>query len=206
MSKIILTRHGHVEGIHPERFRGRMELPLTDLGREQAALTGARIAAEWKPTHVYTSPMERCRKTGEAIATACGVANIAVLEDLNDLDYGAWQWKTHDDARAEQPALYGLWRSAPHLVRFPNGESLQDLVGRTANALRFVLERHALDTVVLVAHDSVNRAFMLQTLEQPLSAYWRLRHDPCGITEIDISNGETEVCRMNETAHLPRTR
>jgi broad specificity phosphatase PhoE len=33
MAKIIPTRHGHVAGIHPERFRGRMDLALTELGR-----------------------------------------------------------------------------------------------------------------------------------------------------------------------------
>jgi probable phosphoglycerate mutase len=43
-------------------------------------------------------------------------------------------------------------------VRFPGGESLQDLVARTADTLRFILEHHVGDTVVLVGHDSVNRA------------------------------------------------
>jgi len=35
MSKILLIRHGHVEGIKPERFRGRAPLELTEQGREQ---------------------------------------------------------------------------------------------------------------------------------------------------------------------------
>jgi len=46
MTKVILTRHGHVEGISPERFRGRTDVPLTELGTAQAealaALTGSR--------------------------------------------------------------------------------------------------------------------------------------------------------------------
>jgi len=58
----------------------------------------------------------------------------------------------------------------------PEGDSLQDLVARTANALRFVLERHTskTETVVFVGHDSVNRALLLQLLDQSLSAYWRI--------------------------------
>jgi broad specificity phosphatase PhoE len=43
------------------------------------------------------------------------------------------------------------------VVRFPNGESLQDVVARTANALRLVLSRRADVTVVVVAHESANR-------------------------------------------------
>jgi phosphoserine phosphatase len=36
MTKIILTRHGHVEGINPERFRGRTDLSLTELGEARS--------------------------------------------------------------------------------------------------------------------------------------------------------------------------
>ena len=56
MTKLILVRHGHVEGISPERFRGRAELPLTDTGRREAEATAARIAASWRPAAIYTSP------------------------------------------------------------------------------------------------------------------------------------------------------
>src|SRR5256885_14365215 len=48
MTKLILVRHGHVEGISPERFRGRAELPLTETGRREAAAAAVRIAANWQ--------------------------------------------------------------------------------------------------------------------------------------------------------------
>ncbi|MGC2222734.1 MAG: histidine phosphatase family protein, partial [Methylocella sp.] len=85
MTKIILTRHGHVEGIKPARFRGRTELPLTELGRAQAKAVAARIAKTWNPAKVYTSPMGRCVATGQEIARACRVASEPI-EALNDLD------------------------------------------------------------------------------------------------------------------------
>jgi phosphoserine phosphatase len=44
VTKILLIRHGHVEGIEPQRFRGRAELPLTTLGRAEAAAVARRIA------------------------------------------------------------------------------------------------------------------------------------------------------------------
>ena len=75
-------------------------------------------------------------------------------------------------------------------------------MSRTANALRHILERHAEDSVVVVAHDSVNRALMLQLLDQPLAAYWRLLFEPCGVSEIDIVAGRVQVRRLNETVHL----
>ena len=203
MTKIILTRHGDVEGIKPERFRGRTELPMTELGRAKAKAVAARIAGSWNVAMVYTSPMGRCIATGQEIAKACGVASEP-LEVLNDLDYGQWQWQTFDEVRAAWPELFAAWHTMPHLVRFPKGDSLQDLVARTANALRFVLEHHASEseTVVLVGHDSVNRALLLQLLDQSLSSYWRIAQAPCGITEIDSINGRICVQRVNETHHL----
>ena len=199
--KLILTRHGHVEGINPERFRGRTDLPLTELGRAQAKAVAARIAALWTPAAIYTSPMRRCVATGDAIAQACGVERH-VLEDLNDLDYGLWQWETYEAVAGAWPAQFAAWKSTPHLIRFPDGDSLQDLVARTANALRFVISHHASETVALVGHDSVNRALLLQLLDQPLSAYWRLTQTPCSLNEIDIAGRTIQVQRINDTCHL----
>ncbi len=201
MPKIILTRHGHVEGIKPERFRGREPLELTERGTAQATALAQRIASRWRPSQIYTSPMGRCIATAAAIARATGVA-AKTCEDLNDIDYGAWQFKTFAEAKAQDAALFAAWFANPQLIRFPNGESLQDLVARTANALRMVLARHPDETVVLVGHDSVNRALLLELLDQPLSAYWRLAQEPCCINEIDVNAVGVCVRSLNETQHL----
>jgi phosphoserine phosphatase len=59
MTNILLTRHGHVDGIRPARFRGRAELALTAHGLAQADAVAKRIAANWKPAAVFTSPLRR---------------------------------------------------------------------------------------------------------------------------------------------------
>ncbi|MGH7090813.1 MAG: histidine phosphatase family protein, partial [Stellaceae bacterium] len=141
MTKIILTRHGHVEGIDPPRFRGRTELPLTSLGQAQARAVAVRIAARWAPVRIYTSPLSRCGDTARAVSDACG-APVETVAELIDLDYGEFHWRTYEEARVNAPDLFATWRSQPQLVRFPGGESLQDLVARAGNVLRLVLERH----------------------------------------------------------------
>lgn len=201
MTRILLVRHGHVEGIKPERFRGRADLPLTSGGRAEAERTARRIASTWQPRAIYTSPLSRAVATGAAIASACSISARA-LDALMDIDYGAWQFKTHAEVRAENPNLFDAWFATPHLIRFPGGESLQDLVARTSDALRHALEHHRGDTVVLVGHDSVNRALLLQVLDQPLSAYWHLTQSPCCINEINFGDGRMEIVRINDTGHL----
>ncbi len=201
MTKILLVRHGHVEGIRPQRFRGRADLPLTARGLAEAQAVAQRIASSWHPSKVYTSPLSRCVVTGEAIAKACGI-EAQILDGLNDIDYGDWQGHSYEEIGAACPDLYARWFAAPALMRFPGGDSLQDLVARCADALRFVLACHAEDTLVLVGHDSGNRALLLQLLDQPLSAYWRVTQEPCCINEIDVTGGVIRVRRINSADHL----
>jgi phosphoserine phosphatase len=145
--------------------------------------------------------MRRCAETGVAIAKACDVESVT-MDDLNDIDYGAWQSRSYKDVAEAEPQFFTAWFATPHLVRFPNGESLQNVVARTADALRFVLKHHGHETIVLVGHDSVNRALLLQLLDQPLTSYWRLAQEPCCINEIDVVDGHIQIVRMNETSHL----
>ncbi len=101
-------------------FRGRAELELTERGLAQADALAKRIAANWKPVAVFTSPLHRCVLTGGKIAAACGIKS-EVREGLSDIDYGAWQMRTHDEVKAESPDAYRQWHAAPHLTRFPKG-------------------------------------------------------------------------------------
>jgi probable phosphoglycerate mutase len=198
MTRLLVVRHGHVEGMTPERFRGRRDVDLSELGLRQAHAAAQGIAARWRPIAVYTSPLRRCLQTAAAIGAACGGLPANVLEDLNDVHYGDWEWHTHEEVRARWPELFECWFSAPQLVRFPQGESLQDLVARMANVLRFVRERHADETVAVVGHSGGNRALLLQTLDQPLSAYWRLAQDPCSVSEVELHGFTATVRRLNE--------
>jgi len=182
----------------PERFRGRRDVELSDLGTRQAHATAQGIAARAQPAAIYSSPLRRCLQTAAAIGAACGGLTTMVLDDLNDLHYGDWEWHTHEEVRERWPELFERWFSAPHLVRFPQGESLQDLVARMGNVLRFVHEAHADETIVVVGHSSGNRALLLQALDQPLSAYWRLAQDPCSVSDIELFPRTATVRRFNE--------
>ena len=201
LTKILLVRHGHVEGIRPPRFRGREDLPLTKRGTAEAQAVAQRIASKWRPERVYTSPLSRCVATGAVIAAACGI-EARSIDQLNDIDYGTWGMKGHDEMAAAEPRLHAAWFTTPHLMRFPGGDSLQDLVSRSADAVRLTLERHPNGTVVLVSHDSVNRALLLQLADLPLSSYWRIAQAPCCINEIDVANEQVRILAINETCHL----
>jgi phosphoserine phosphatase len=201
MTKLILTRHGHVEGIKPERFRGRRDLPLTEMGRRQAHATAERIAAIGKPAAIYTSPLSRCVATAQAIGAATG-AEIHTDDRLNDIDYGAWQGLTPDEARSKWGEEIATWYRAPHLANPPGGETLQVLSARAVAALQEFLRRHQNDCVAVVGHDSINRVILLHALDLPLSHYWRLKQDPCAINELLFADNVFSVMTINGVWHL----
>jgi broad specificity phosphatase PhoE len=76
---------------------------------------------------------------------------------------------------------------------------------RSADVFRSMIEGFPDDTVVLVGHDSVNRALLLQVLDQPLSAYWKIAQDPCCINVIEYDKGTTRVVAINDTRHVKRS-
>lgn len=200
MTKIILARHGHVDWISPERFRGRAEVPLSDLGLRQARALGARVAKSWRPDALYTSPLSRCVRTGAEIASATG-ASAGILDALADTDYGEWQGLTHEEVRARWPEQHRLWLQAPDLAAIPGGETLAGVLARGIGVLQYVMQAHAGQTVVLVGHDSINRILLLQALGLPLSRYWRIKQQPCCVNEIDIDGETFTLHRLNETLH-----
>jgi phosphoserine phosphatase len=201
MTEIVLVRHGHVDWHQPERFRGRAELALSDLGRRQARAAALLIATTWKPVTVYTSPLGRCRATATAIATAFRLAAEPV-EGLADIDYGAWQGLTREEAALRWPQEIDLWFRAPHLAAIPGGETLASLLARTSAALNELLRRHPAETLVIVGHDSVNRVLLLHALGLPLSGYWQLQQDACGIDVLSFANDRFVIHSVNETQHL----
>ncbi|MBS0317857.1 MAG: histidine phosphatase family protein [Proteobacteria bacterium] len=201
MTRIILARHGHVDWIAPERFRGRAELPLSRPGERQAEALGRRIAQSWKPDAIYTSPLSRCVHTGEAIARATGTHAGGVLGNLADTHYGQWQGLTHEEVHSRWPDELRTWFTAPELAQIPGGETLADVLVRALKVLRLVLREHGGQTVVLVGHDSINRVLLLHCLGLPLARYWRITQEPCCVNEIEIDGNAFTIHRVNETHH-----
>src|SRR3954451_9098728 len=67
--RIHLVRHGRTVMNAQVRFRGRRDVPLDEVGQAEA-LEAARSLAHQKLSTVYSSPLQRARDVGEAIAAA----------------------------------------------------------------------------------------------------------------------------------------
>lgn len=199
-TRIILVRHGQTAWNREERFRGRSDIPLDELGIRQAEATAARLASSGACA-VFSSPLERTMMTARPIAAGLGLP-VEPWEDLLDIDYGAWQGLSTAEARARDPILYRRWLEAPHLAAFPGGEGLPSVRDRIVRVIAAVLARYADRTVILVSHVVVCRVFICTVLGLDLSHFWQIRQDPCAVNAIGVREGMLVLNCMNDTCHL----
>jgi len=201
--QIILIRHGQTAwnvGSGEERFRGRTDLPLDGTGRAQAQAVAQRLRDE-PIAAVYASPLMRARQTAAPLAAALGLP-VVDCEGLLDINYGDWQGLTHAEARSTDPELYRLWRTAPCRVRFPGGESLEDVRARLLLLLEDLTADYPNETVVLVGHQIVNKVLICTLLGLDLDRIWCIGQETAAINRFRLHGGLWHVLALNDTCHL----
>lgn len=201
MTRFILVRHGQTEWNRNERFRGRADIPLNETGLAQAEATGQRVAVEWQPQAIYTSPLSRSVKTAEAIAKHYGLVVQPHL-GLADIDYGEWQGLSPEEARQRWPEEIDAWYNRPHQARIPGGETLADLRARAMQMIDELAARYAGETIVLVGHTVINRIILLGILDLGNERFWRLKQDTCAINVFESDEGDFTLVSLNDTCHL----
>ena len=203
MTRIILVRHGQTEWNRVERFRGRADVPLNETGLAQAEATGRRVAEEWEPMAVYSSPLSRAVKTAEAIAKHFHLT-VQIHAGIADIDYGEWQGLTSDEAKERWPEIHHAWYYAPCLAHIPGGETLDDLRVRGMTAVNELAARHVGQTIVLVGHTVINRIILLGVLGLRNDHFWKLKQDTCAINvfEVNAQADDYTLVSLNDTCHL----
>lgn len=205
-TRVVLIRHGHVEGINPPRFRGQTDLPLTNRGVRQAEMTRDLLAYLPHPAAAYASPLSRCMTTAAIVVQPLSLT-VAPLPSFLDINYGDWQGRSYQEVEQADPEGLARWFDAPHLAVIPGGETLLQLAARVAETMHNIVARHRGETVLLVGHDSVNRVLLLLALDLPLSRLWHLRQDPCAINLVTHHDGDGwRVLSVNEASHLQSLR
>ena len=198
MTTLYIVRHGETAWNAEEIFRGRADVPLNATGLRQAALLGDYFGE--KPLDaVFTSPMARAYRTAASIATARGLAPVETPE-LIDLDFGVWQGLARADVKQRWPELYRAWREHPERVRFPDGESLEDVRARLGRLLKRVAEHPG--GVALVTHRVVAKVLILMLRGLAETHFWDIRLDNAAVTEFELTPGGWILGGHNRTGHL----
>jgi len=202
LTRLVLVRHGRTEWNRVERYRGRADIDLDEVGRRQAEATAHRVA-EWQVAAVYSSPLRRALFTAEIAARRLGLG-VSVLPGLIDIDYGEWQGLTPDEAAARYGGLYASWLKSPQSVKFPGGEGLEEVRERASEAVYEVVGQHPRETVVLVSHKVVCQTLILSLLGLDNSHFWQIVQDNCAVNVFEVRGSTPSALLLNDTCHLRR--
>ena len=195
---VYLLRHGETAyNADGNRYCGRTDVPLTEKGVSQAQrvaemLRGRRIDA------VYASPLERAYRTAEIVSGG----QHPVIRDprLIELDFGAWEGKTRTEFVAEAPALWDAWNADPATAcAGGTGDTGLQVVERVDDFFAEMQRRHNGGTIVVVAHNGVNRLYLAHQLGMPLRHYRRLVQENSAITLVRFGGGEPfSLLKLND--------
>jgi probable phosphoglycerate mutase len=147
-----LIRHGETEWSADGRHTSRTDLPLTESGRERAAVLGKYLAGT-KFAAVFESPMKRAKET----CAIAGFGDVAVVDDgLKEWDYGVYEGRTTEEIQAEIPG-WSVWKDP-----IIGGETVEQVGARADGVIARALGAVANDTdavvnVALFAHAHILR-------------------------------------------------
>lgn len=160
LSRLVMVRHGATApNLAHVRCGGDLDVPLTEIGREQALAAARRLRAlGLAPGLIVTSPLERTQETARIVAAELGIAEIRTEAAFTERRLGEWNLRPVDET---EPLLRA--KAVP-----PGGEADEDFIARIAGALAGVLPLLP-RLPLLVGSKGVGRAIGV-LLQQPLPA------------------------------------
>ena len=200
--RILLARHGETPWNAEGRYQGQIDIPLSPVGEAQARALGERLQG-LEITRAVASPLSRAQRTAEL---ALGPERAALLQfdaDVQEIAHGEWEGLLAAEIGDKDPARLRAWREEPDTVLMPGGESLRQVLDRSWRGLARASEGLGEDdTLLLVAHDAVNRVLLCRILGLPIGKLWTFRQAPTTLNLLEGADLESlEVVRLNDCAH-----
>ena len=195
-------RHGepehHVKGL----TGGWTNTPLTELGRQQALLTGHKLkdVISDNPIVLFSSDLDRAAQTAQILGSILDV-DPNIEEALRDLNWGIAKNMPLEEARKLE-----LEKTEPLIdwVPFPGAESWRMLHQRVVPFLEKI-HRGGFETVLIVSHANVIEECIFWWLEFSVETRSEISFDTalCSLTHLRVNDwAQKTVIYLNRVDHL----
>jgi len=200
MLRLFLVRHGETAWNVQHRYQGQSDLPLSDVGVEQAEALACRLADE-KFDAIYASDLKRAWDTASAIAEKSGLAVISEPR-LREMNFGIFEGLTFDEAQTRYPEVMAAWLKNYNRPP-PDGEALNIFSARVLSLLDDLQKKHADQTICLVAHGGPLSEIIRHLLGLPVERRWTFAVDIASLSELILGEeGYPYLKRLNDKCHL----
>lgn len=197
---LYLIRHARSVGNSTGRVQGWLDLPLDDMGRQQAGRLGNRFRG-WRFDALYSSPLARAADTARAIAAMTGT-DIRFDARLREYNMGAFTGMTGEEIRSFLSGS-GLSPRDEYEWVAPGGETAQETYDRTRAFMWDVVRRHPNQTVGVVSHAGALGAMISAMLGLPA-----MRRHPFGFGNASVAKAiydehqRWRLRSLNDQSHL----
>lgn len=196
MAYILLIRHGQNNWVQKKRLAGWTPgVHLNEDGQKQVADLGQRLA-HLPISMVYSSPLERCLETAEAVARPHNLI-VSQMADIGEVRYGQWE-----GAKISKLAKQKEWHTVQHFpsrFRFPEGESFIDVQHRAVAALEQLNQKHEKEVIAAVSHADVIKLVVAHYLGMHIDQFQRIGISPASVSVLALMpGGGVRVLRVND--------
>jgi probable phosphoglycerate mutase len=189
------------------------ESVLTEKGYEDARKVGAALSS-LKFDAVYSSPLQRAKQTAEVILSYLpGSPELVAPSNLMEIDLPLWEKQCRQEVQEKFPDDYLCWKERPHefCMIIPTTQGSREhfpvlaLYEQAQQFWKEILPRHQGGTILIVAHNGINRCLITSALGIPPARYHSIQQSNCGINVLNFAGSWGEPVQLeslNQTSHL----
>jgi broad specificity phosphatase PhoE len=198
---LFLIRHGRSTWNAEHRIQGNADPPLDEVGQEQARQLADRLQRSNRAVMaVYTSPLRRARQTAQILGDALGVP-VTSEERLTEYDVGDITGLTWEQVVKQYPDVAQRWAEASEDLDIPGAEESASFRERVAIAFGEIVERHAGESVGVVAHGGTLGSYLNHLIRLP-SRFSPFRFGNASLTIVEVNSVRSRILLLNDTCHL----
>jgi len=199
-TRLCLVRHGETAWNAEGRVQGQTDVPLNEVGHEQAravarALAGERFAA------LYTSDLTRVRQTARPAAERLGLVPRAEPR-LRERHYGMFETLTYREAKERFPVDYARFRERDPEFDFAGGERLSAFNERVLACVAAIAALHAGGAVLVFTHGGVLEMVYRRAAGMPLSTARDFEIPNAALNWVEIGPDAWRVSAWAQRDHL----
>jgi broad specificity phosphatase PhoE len=200
-TRVFLVRHGATTLTAEDRFAGATDVPLSDVGREQARRLAQRLRAE-KVSAIYSSPLGRTMETARILAEPHKL-DTQPLDGLREISHGHWEQMTRREVEEKYPKECEQWEKDPYTFAPPGGESGLAVTARALPVLIDLVRQHPGSSIVIVSHKATIRLLLSSLLGfDPRRYRDNLDQSPAALNIVDFKDPtRARLSLFNDTSH-----
>jgi probable phosphoglycerate mutase len=201
-TELYLVRHGAsadaIEGEDFEFIDGHGNPPLSDIGREQAELVGARLA-HLQFDALYVTTLRRTVETAAPLIRRSGLSPV-VEPDLREVNLGEWEGGLFRQKVADADPMAVRMMQEERWDVVPGAESPEVFGRRIRSAVERIAAAHADARVVAFSHGAAIGEVLAQATGSRPFAF--LMSDNTAIARLVLTPDSWVLRGFNDTAHL----